>query len=1092
MLLPEATIINPGVTRAFMALCPRCGTDLPVHARFCMQCGAPQATSHEGTQKADTVERRQLTVMMFDLVGSTALASGRDPEELRDAMAIYHRCMAEQIRTLDGFFARVIGDGALVYFGYPEAHEDNAERSVRAALDGVAAVSRLTLLGDHRPQVRVGIATGLAVVGDIVGSGGNRLHDIVGEPPNLAARLQSIAEPNTIIIDEATHRLVGNLFECAQLGPIELKGFAEPVHAWCVLRENAVISRFDAMHATGVTPLVGREDERNVLLRLWALACAGRGQVVLLNGEPGIGKSRLVQELRRWVSGTDHVVMRYYCSQRHQDTALHPVIQQLAFASGITYEDTPELKLQRLEQLLSRTAQRADEVALIADLMSLPLNDRYPALSANAELRKEQTLRSMLRQMRSLAARQPALLILEDVHWIDPTTRELVDRLVHAMQDLPILLVVTARPNVSQMWQGLAYITSVHLTHLTEDESSTLVGHVAAGRELPDDVLDQIVERTDGIPLFVEELTKAVIESATMREDRQRYRLGGPLPSLAIPMTLQDSLIARLDRLGLVKEVIQVASVLGRQFSFDMLAALSPLTGDALVDAMEQLVASELIFARGRPPNVTYTFKHALVLDAAYQSLLRARRRDLHRRAARFIEERVPEVAETQPELLAHHYEESGQNALAANWLLSAGDLAARRYANAEARSHYGRALELLSGADAADTDQRLLIDATVKHISVSFASGSAVDHLSRLLKAEVMAKAIVAAPDATEDDSLRLARLEYWIGRCHHYLNQLPEALHHYEQVLDVAASAEDDELLAMSSVMVGRALAIQGRFEQAATALLRALPILEVRENRSEYLFGLAFLGLTHAARGDYRAGVAAVERVNRIATDLNYNTGIVASYILAWGVHHQGGDPTQMEHCARQIIQTAERAGDRVYVYLGYGMLAWAALMHGDPTTGLSHLERSREISDTLGGRSVISDWLAALDAELLLRAGRPDEALKAAQAAIAEAKAADGIFAEGMSRRTLGIAIIALDATSWDSAELQLRQSIVAFEAGGARVEAARTHLVWGLLCRDRGDEATAVTHLREAANCFSLFGMAGEQRIASSALETLAV
>jgi class 3 adenylate cyclase len=505
---------------------------------------APVAS--ERRARADA-ERRQLTVMFSDLVGSTALSSRLDPEDLREVIAAYHRAVADVVRSFDGFVAKYMGDGVLVYFGYPRAHEDDAERAVRAGLGVIDAIGRLDVKS-AKLQARIGIATGLVVVGDLIGEGSAQEQSVVGETPNLAARLQALAEPDAVVIAAGTRQLVGDLFEYRDLGAVEVKGIAGSVRAWQVLRPSAVASRFEALRGSALNRLVGRDEEIDLLLRRWARAKAGDGQVVLICGEPGLGKSRLTAELEQRLDAEPHLRLRYFCSPYHQDSALYPFTDQFGRTAGFTRDDPPAARLEKFEALLARAASPEADVALLADLMSLPTSDRHPLPDLSPQRKKELTLAALIRQLEGLARQQPVLMVVEDAHWIDPTSRELLDLTIERVRNLLVLLIVTFRPEFQPVWTGQPQVTMLALNRLDRRDRSGLVAQISGGKALPDEVVDQIVDRTDGVPLFIEELTKRVLESG--------------VPLVGIPTTLHDSLMARLDRLASARLVAQIGAAI--------------------------------------------------------------------------------------------------------------------------------------------------------------------------------------------------------------------------------------------------------------------------------------------------------------------------------------------------------------------------------------------------------------------------------------------------------------------------------------------------------------------------------------------------
>ena len=642
------------------------------------------------TAAKDTAERRQITVMFSDLVGSTALSARMDPEDLREVISAYQKCVAETVRRCGGFVAKYMGDGVLIYFGYPQAHEDDAERAVRAGLQLIAAVAALK--SPVSLQTRVGIATGLVVVGDLIGSGEAQEHGIIGETPNLAARLQGVAEPNMVVIAEGTRRLLGNLFEFEDLGAKDLKGIVGPVRAWAALRASSAEGRFEALHTAGLTALVGREEELELLLRRWSKAKRGEGQVVLLSGEAGIGKSRLTASLMERLVSEPHMRLRYFCSPQHTDSALYPVIGQMERAAGFVYDDSPQTKLDKLDAVLADTSTRMEDAALFAEMLSLPNDGRYPTLDLEPQQRRQRTLKAVTSQLAGLARLQPVLMIFEDAHWVDPTSLEVLGRIVDRIKTLPVLLIVTSRPEFNAPWVGQSHVTSLTLNRLGEREAAAIIARLVGNKALPANVMAEIVERTDGIPLFVEEMTKAVLEAESEGAAR-RTVAAVPSSALAVPASLHASLMARLDRLGLAKEVAQIGAAIGREFSHALLAAVTHKAEAELQSALDRLMAAGLLFQQGAPPHATYLFKHALVRDAAYGTLLREPRHALHASIAETLENQFTEIAQSQPELLAHHFTQAGMIEAAIEWWRTAGQRSLARSALLEGVEQLKRAL---------------------------------------------------------------------------------------------------------------------------------------------------------------------------------------------------------------------------------------------------------------------------------------------------------------------------------------------------------------------------------------------------------------
>jgi class 3 adenylate cyclase len=639
-------------------------------------------------------ERRQLTVMFCDLVGSTALSEKLDPEELRSLLHAYRTLCGDLIARYDGFVARYVGDGILTYFGWPMAHEDDAERALRAALEIVQTVERAS--STETLSVRIGIATGPVVVGEAAGVG-DQARLAIGSTPNLAARLQALATADQVVIATSTRRLVGNAFELSDLGEQDLKGIAEPIHAWRVERALVTESRFDASHGVGpMTPLVGRDEELDLLLRRWSQAKDGEGQVVLLSGEAGIGKSRILSALRGRLEAQDVQALRFQCSPYYVNSAFWPIIDNFERALRFTRDETADSKLDKLEALIvTHCGQPLADVRFVASILSIPYEQRYGALQMTPQKFKDETLRTLVDVTEAAARKQPSVLLFEDAHWVDPTTLGVLDLLINRVKTVPLLVVLTHRPEFQSRWSEQGHVGALNLSKLTRAQSVAIVSALAGGKALPAALMAQILTRTDGVPLFVEELTKAILESGELKERGTSYDYDGSTRTVTIPATLRDSLMARLDRFMPVKEIAQIGAAIGREFSYELIAAVAPVPQAQLDDALLRLGESGLAFRRGTPPDAIYTFKHALVQDAAYDSLLKSRRQELHAKIARVIEQRFPHIKAAEPELLAHHLTAAGLAEAAIPLWEAAGGLGLKRLTLAEAISHLGRGLEL-------------------------------------------------------------------------------------------------------------------------------------------------------------------------------------------------------------------------------------------------------------------------------------------------------------------------------------------------------------------------------------------------------------
>ncbi len=697
--------------------CPDCGFENPLNFKFCGQCGAsltgrsapalrPQAAPELPADDVGQAERRHLTVMFGDLVGSTLLSHQLDPEELRRVIRAYQEVCGAVIGRFEGHVAQYLGDGLLVYFGYPLAHEDDAQRAVRTGLAILEAIERL----NHRLEqemglslnLRLGIHTGLAVVGRM---GNDIRHEplALGETPNIAARLQNLAEPNSVVISAATYRLVQDYFDCQLLGTRTLKGVAQPLTLYRVVRERGIRSRLEATVAAGLTPLVGRSQELALLSARWEQVKEGRGQVVLLNGEAGIGKSRLVRVFKEHLAGEPYTWLECHGSAYHQNSALYPITDLLQQILAFDRTDTVPEKLGKLEAILTgwspRTSQAdrlSEAVPLLAALLGVPLGEEYAPVTLSPQRQKQRTLEIVLALLLEMADQRPVVFTVEDLHWIDPSTLELLTLLIEQSSTVPILALFTSRPSFSPTWAARSHLTQLTLNRLTQPQVEAMISQVTAGKAIPAELLDQIIVKTDGVPLFVEELTKMVLEQGWLVEAADHYELPGSLPALAIPSTLHDSLMARLDRLATVKEVALLAAPLGREFDYELLRAISRLDEPTLRQSLARLVEAELLYQRGVPPHASYMFKHALIQETAYRSLLRSNRQQYHLRIAQVLVEQFLEVTELEPELVAYHYTAAGDNETAVRYWEQAGQRAIEQSANEEAIDHLKKGVALL------------------------------------------------------------------------------------------------------------------------------------------------------------------------------------------------------------------------------------------------------------------------------------------------------------------------------------------------------------------------------------------------------------
>jgi class 3 adenylate cyclase/predicted ATPase len=837
----------------------------------------PEQTLREAADTS-TAERRQLTVMFCDLVGSTALSVRLDPEDLREVIGSYHAVVAEVVARFDGFVAKYMGDGVLAYFGYPIAHEDDPERAVRAGLAAIEAVRGLQTRGPL--HVRIGLATGLAVVGDLIGSGSAEERTVVGETPNLAARLQALAEPDTIVIAENTRRLVGDLFEYQNLGEVELKGLTAPVPAYRVLGESRMGSRFEALRS-GQTPLIGREEELELLRRRWTQAKTGTGRVMLISAEPGIGKSRLAEAFRATLAGEPHSRLRYFCSPYHQDSALFPFVGQLERAAGFERDDTPAARLEKLETLLAANMPAQGDLQFFAELLGVPLDNRYPTLDLTPQRKKERTFEALLHQLAGLAKQQPVLMMFEDLHWADPSSRELLDLMVEQIERTSVLLIATFRPEFQAPWADRAHVTTLSLRRLGRDESGRLIrGLLGDAADLPIAVLDEIVERTDGVPLFLEELTKAVLENTAV----------GTIPaaSTRVPATLHASLMARLDRLGpIAKEIAQAGAAIGREFSYELVAAAAQRTEAELQGGLGRLVAAGLVFQRGAPPEASFLFKHALVQDTAYSMLLRGPRQALHARIAQALEERFPTLADTHPEILAHHFTEASLLEKAVAYWCRAGRQSEAKAALIEAIAQLRRGLRLI--ADLPSTRERARQELELQiALAGALRSGKGFSHPE---VAEAFDRARSLVQDSEEAGTISHFSVLFGLFGTKFHGGQSRAGLDHAREFLSLAQSRADPGLLITGYQIVGQALITIGDYRAAFSEVERGAQLYESEKHRMLAL---------------------------QIASD----PGVTMRGFWAWGLWHQGY-PDRASEVAEEVLQHARRPDAHPYHSRGLGL-------------------------------------------------------------------------------------------------------------------------------------------------------------------------
>ena len=1053
---------------------------------------APQPATPEGAvphtapppavPSTPEAERRQLTVLFCDLVDSTPLSRQLDPEDLREVVRAYQDTCAKVIARFEGHIAQYLGDGLLVYFGYPRAHEDDAQRAVRAGLGIVEAMgplnTRLTQERGVQLAVRLGIHTGLVVVGEVGGS--TRQEQLaLGETPNLAARLQGVAAPNTLVISAATFQLLGGFFACQPLGTPLLKGQAQPLAVYRVLYESMARSRLEAVGSTGLTPLVGREQEVGLLRERWAQVKEGLGQVVLLSGEAGIGKSRLVQMLKDQVATESQAWLTpCQCSPYHQHSALYPWIDLLErVALRFEREEPSAQKLRKLEGFLVQYGlSLAETVPLFATLLSLPLPTEYAPLTVSSEQQKQQTLHALLTILLRLAAQQPVLFVMEDLHWVDPSTLEFLSLLVDQGPTARILALLTFRPDFSPPWTGRSHLTQVTLHRLMRPQAAEIICQVAHGKTLPPEVIEQIVAKTDGVPLFVEELTKMVLESGLLQERDDRYALTGPLPPLAIPTTLHDSLMARLDRLAAVKGLAQLAATLGREFSYELLQAVSPWDEGTVQRGLHQLVAAEFLYQRGLPPQATYVFKHALIQDVAYQSLLRSTRQQHHQRIAQALEAQFPETVATQPELVAQHYTTAGCHAPAILYWLRAGQQASDRSAYREAVVCYEQALAALEHlpASRAATEQAIDLRLGLRTVLTALgeAPGRMLDHLRH---AETLAQ--------TLGDPLRLGWVYATMSTQCWVTSDVERAITYGQRTLALADTLGHIGLQARAHLSLGQVYSDIGDYPRASASLAWNVARLQGELRYARFsgnsivaAASRTYLGYCHAERGTFTEGLALAEEGLRIAERVHHPFSMIEACRVVSVLYLRQGDVQR----AIPVLERAMALCQEWHISLLWPSqavtlgVAYALAGRGD--AGLPLAEHGMEQEVTSGRARNLMLVIAHLS-EAYLVAGRLEEARQRAVQAVELACQYQQRGWQAWALWLLGESLACQASPTVETALGHYRQALVLAEELGMRPLLAHCHRGLGTLQAKIGQAEQARAALATAIDLYRTMDMA---------------
>ena len=1031
----------------------------------------PQEADAPSIHAVPNASRRQITLLLCALINSTALAEQLDPEDLQDIFQAYQSVCADVIKRFDGYIAQYLGDRLLVYFGYPHAHEDDAQRAVRTGLGILEAIETFNARQEDAKALRLRVCcamhTGLVVVGTI-GEQGRQEQLALGQPPNIAAQLLRLATPNRVVLSEYTQRLAGGAFDYDDLGIHALEGTSDPMRVYSVRAERRTASRFEAATGAGLIPLVGREAELRLLLQHWEQAKSGEGQVVLLAGEPGIGKSRLIEEARQRMVMERHIGLLYQCLPYYRHSAFYPFIVQLEQATQLARDDTPEQKLDKLEARLGQSTDGdadvggADVAPLLAALLSIPTGNRYPPLRLNPQQQKMRTIEALVDQVIKLSHAQPVWYIFEDVHWSDPTSLEVLELMMHQAQDARMLLVVTHRPEFDAPWPAAPHATALTLNRLSRAQSAVLAERVTLGKALPDEVLAQIVMKADGIPLFVEELTKTVVEAGFLDDHAAPFALEGALPSLAIPTTLRDSLMARLDRLAPVKDVAQVGAAIGREFSYELLAAVTSQHDSELQDALSQLVNAELLFCRGQPPESRYRFKHALVQDAAYASLLRRQRQQLHTRIATVLEEQFSTIAAIEPEVLAHHYTASGLSEKAIPYWKRAGETAIQRSAHVEAISHFTQALELLKTLpDTPERRQQELMLNIALAVPLTATRGWASLEVERVYtQARLLCEHAGETPQVFP--ALRGLHTFYLLRA------ELETALELGEQCLTLAQRFEEPSLLLEAHQVLGIVFFFAGKLSLAHTHFEQGIGLYHPQQHHAHvFLYGggdpgvscFSYVAWTLWLLGYPDQALAKWEEAFALAQALSDPFSLDFSLCFAAFLHHSRREDHIVQERAEAMIALSTDQGFELFLAWGTLLRGMALARQGQQESGLAQMRQGMAAVRSVG-QELLRPWCLAQLAEAHGMLGQREEGLAMLAEALDQVNKTGERYYESELHRLQGQLLLQQAPDSPTEAETCFQHAIAIAQTQHAKSWELRASTSLAHLWRNQGkrDEA----------------------------------
>jgi class 3 adenylate cyclase/predicted ATPase len=1038
---------------------------LDIIARLRSRAAAPMLplTESQGSAEPNKPERRQITIMFCDLVDSTTLSGGLDPEDLAELMRAFRSRCSETTARWGGYIAKFVGDGMLAYFGWPQAHEDDAERALRAGLELSELIGKIYVSGGATAlTTRIGIATGLVVVGELIGEGFAEEKTVVGVIPNLAARLQAMAEPGTVTIAPSTHQLVSGAFEFTNLGVHTLKGFAEPVQVRRVDRPKAKTSRFAARVASRLTPLVGRTRETDLLLSLWERARLGSGQIAIVVGEAGVGKSRLTETLSQRLDGEPHVNLSWQCSSFNANSALHPFIVQISHAANIAYDDAAEAKLQKIEAVLADKGMDVDEAAPdLATLLSIPFGDRYPPITLSPQRHRQKMIEMVLDLITRMAREAPLLFVVEDIQWADQTTLVALDQLSERLQQDRILMVITSRPEFEVGWLERRGGTRLDLRRFAKSSAEAMIGEIIGEKALPANVMESILAMADGIPLFVEELTRMVLDSGQLREHANRFELWGSAAGLSIPATLRDSLAARLDQLPFGKDVAQVAATIGRTFSAELLGCVMHRRNFEIQNALGQLCEAGILDQHGSATSRDYVFKHALIQEAAYRSLLNINRREIHRHVAEALQQHFPDEVAAVPEMTARHFAEAGLNEQAAHYFLEASRKALRVTATSEAIAHLSKGLELIKACASSHTRDLLALRLHASlGTAVMLAKGWGAPEAEEAY--EAANRLSHAAEDAAESIWILWG---VWVY--HHVRGNMERSITASYRIRQAADHHQDETSRLVANMVSLQARFYTGRFQEAHTYCERTESVFRAAVHRpliNLYTIDLQLVSLVHRSilcwiTGRFDEALVVAAEAEALARSLQHPYSI--AWALTWGstAYLLQGELGLLAARLEEGIEIANNQGFSYVAALGTMMEGWVDGQQGAAADGIAKLRNGVTAFKATGAGIAVPHFNTLL-AELLGNTGQSAQALKTLRDAASQVERWGERWQEAEIHRVKGDVLAATPGVDASLVEQNYRHALSIAESQRANGWRQRSYASLARFLRSHGrhDEA----------------------------------